>query len=198
MREAHPQCPRCKKSMYKSPLLGTIVKTTDTWGWCRNNACALYNTDQSASSRFKPATPEEFAAARVKVDAYNAKLAAKKTGAPVAKVEKRAEQPTNAPKVKPKPTPPPTPSRAGNVSGGKRTAPSLAPVKKASPGTEHEAVRLARARIRAALNAGTPLTGQAIGLALTIVAQEMGDQAVANKLIDEHNLTELYGIQQVK
>lgn len=62
---------------------------------------------------------------------------------------------------------------------------------------EPEMIKKARVRIRNAIGGGDHARN-AIGLALAIVAQEMGSNDVASKLIKEFNLTELYGIQPVE
>lgn len=40
-RPKHPPCPHCGKALYKSPQ-PAIVKPTDPWAWCRNEACEVY------------------------------------------------------------------------------------------------------------------------------------------------------------
>lgn len=72
--------------------------------------------------------------------------------------------------------------------------PPPAPVPK--PVSEAEAVKRARARIREALNVNGAYTKAAVGLTLTLVAQELGDNDIANNLIDEFNLTESFGIEK--
>lgn len=61
---------------------------------------------------------------------------------------------------------------------------------------EPEAVTKARARIKKALTGGGKYDQNVIGLALTILAQEMGNKDIADQLIDEYKLTERFGIQK--
>lgn len=85
--------------------------------------------------------------------------------------------------------PPPAP---GNPF--KEMAESLAKAKK--PAEEPEEIKRARARIKAALAVNGTYTKAVVGLTLTIVAQELGDKEIADRLIDEFKLTETYGIEK--
>ena len=47
VHRAHPRCPRCRKSLYKSPDVGARVRKRDAYSWCRNAECKLYGRDIS-------------------------------------------------------------------------------------------------------------------------------------------------------
>lgn len=64
------------------------------------------------------------------------------------------------------------------------------------PPVEPEAVIKARGRIKKALNGDNDYDHNVIGLALTILAQELGNKVIADQLIDEYKLTERFGIQK--
>lgn len=61
--------------------------------------------------------------------------------------------------------------------------------------TEPESVKKARERISKAIKGGGNLAPNVIGLALTVLAQEIGSFKAANQLIEDFNLTETFGIQ---
>ena len=62
---------------------------------------------------------------------------------------------------------------------------------------ESEAVRKAREGIEKALDSMGNYTHNIISLYLSSLAAEEGNEA-ANKLVDEYDLTELFGIQKVE
>jgi len=68
----------------------------------------------------------------------------------------------------------------------------------ACPPEEHEAVTKARARIRQTLGGNGAYAHSMIGLTLTVMAQEIGNKSIANQLIDEYKLTELFGITKIE
>ena len=60
------------------------------------------------------------------------------------------------------------------------------------------AVKIARERIRAAISTGGDMAPSMIGLALAVLAQEIGSHKAANQLIKDFNLTGKYGIHEVE
>lgn len=68
-----------------------------------------------------------------------------------------------------------------------REAPKPLPV-------EPEAVKAAREKIKAVVGDGAP---NLIGLALAVLAQEIGSFKAANQLIDDFKLTESFGVQKL-
>lgn len=97
--------------------------------------------------------------------------------------------------------PPPPRGKVGKLGPPKAIQPpKLAlveqPIEQPKVASEPEALKRARARIREALNVNGQYTKAAVGLTLTLVAQELGNNDVANKLIDEFNLTESFGIEK--
>lgn len=61
---------------------------------------------------------------------------------------------------------------------------------------EPEEIKRARARIKEALAANGTYTKAVVGLTLTLVAQEMNSHEIADRLIEEFDLTTLYGIEK--
>lgn len=90
----------------------------------------------------------------------------------------------------------PRPARQKARAAEPELAPAPVPMEPRKANGEHPALQKARDRIRKAINEGGRYGTNVIGLTLTIVAQEMGNDDVADKLIDEYNLTELFGVQK--
>lgn len=64
---------------------------------------------------------------------------------------------------------------------------------------EHPAVEKARARISQIIrgNGAGPLDANMVGLALTLLSQQVGSFKAANALIDDFDLNKEYGIQKI-
>lgn len=97
---------------------------------------------------------------------------------------------------------PPTRSRARRArkppQAPKMPAPAPEPPEPDEDDTEEpEAVQKARARLKKMVKTATgDAPPAAIGLVLAIVSQETGNHAAANALIDEYDLTDLFGIKK--
>lgn len=63
---------------------------------------------------------------------------------------------------------------------------------------EHPAVKKARRRIGEAIRGKKSVAPNMVGLALTVMAQEIGSFKAANALIDDFGLADLYGIQKIE
>lgn len=94
-------------------------------------------------------------------------------------------------------TAPTRPPRQKARASKPELAPASVPMEpRKANGAEPESLQKARARIRKAISDGGEYSQNVIGLTLTIVAQEMGSNEVADKLIDEYKLTKLFGIRK--
>jgi len=82
-----------------------------------------------------------------------------------------------------------------NNTGDKINGGSVVCTPDLAVGTEPEVVRQARVRISKAIS-GELASGQRemIGLTLALLAQEVGHRDMANRMIDEYDLTNRYGI----
>jgi len=174
-RPTQPRCPACGKALYKRMDAGQVL-ATDSYAWCRNQACAEYNKDQSGTSTFTPLT--EHGVKRIKSAAPR----------PLPKSETKKKSPAPAaPAIEAQPAPVPVIEAQPAPSASTSTQPAAR--------VESAAVAKARARIRTVVEAAQSQFGvNAVGLALALVSQETGDQEAANALIREYNLTELFGI----
>lgn len=99
----------------------------------------------------------------------------------------------------PKPTAKPTAKASPELTKALKT---LLPKTKAEPAKapmkheEPDQIKQARQRIREALAVKGTESKAVIGLTLALVAQALGDQSYANKLIDEFELSKTYGIDK--
>jgi len=75
-------------------------------------------------------------------------------------------------------------------------------IKKSRPSVldvvEPPAVQKARKRIQSVIPEKSDEATNIIGLTLALMAQELGNNNIADQLIDEYDLTELYGIQKTQ
>lgn len=166
-RPKHPPCPACKKSLYKQ-MGKKPCSTEDPWAFCRNEACKLYGQDQTGGK----------ASAALSVP-KGKPLPPKLPALPHAKKGKPA------PAVKTAATPGKDPFKEMSEALKARSVPK----------TEPEEIKRARARIKEALHVNGEYTKSVVGLTLALAAQELGSQDVANRLIDEFDLTKL-GIEK--
>lgn len=63
--------------------------------------------------------------------------------------------------------------------------------------SESQLVKKARGRIETAIQGNPDLAPNVVGLALALLAQSMGSNRAANALIDQYELTKLYGVQKI-
>jgi hypothetical protein len=187
----HPKCSLCGKSLYKwmgHPPSKTWMangkeykgknttgvaeqppRPEDPYAYCRNKKCDMYAKDQSKQLE-----------------------QAKKTA--TKQVEKAIQEAVQPLELKPKPER--CPNVANHAPGTKCVICDAVTPLPAPESDEPKAVREARERIRKAVLNGGQYSHNVIGLALTIVAQEMGGNKIANQLIDEYKLTEMFGIEK--
>lgn len=76
----------------------------------------------------------------------------------------------------------------------KQKAPPIESTPKPLP-VELPSVKAARERIKKAIGSGS--APNVVGLALSVLAQEIGSYKAANQIIDDFNLTEAFGIQKI-
>lgn len=185
-RPKQPKCEGCGKSLYKRMDAGP-TKTSDPYAFCRNKDCRFHGDIRVASpaSTGAQATATDGkkkstrSATKKKVQQHNEPTA--KTQAKGSTVERVTKEVAAAVVSE---APPPLCEKCGST------------VCECLP-TEPEAVTQARARIRKAIADAGPYSQNVIGLALSIVAQELGSHEVANELINEFQLTKQFGIMPV-
>lgn len=163
----HPRCPSCGRAMYKS-MEPKAVKASDPWAYCRNKACAVGGVDQSKTVVLTALGDKT---SKVIAGIKAAQPSPKQIKAAKKSIAAAADIPRHSKKQQP--TPEAKPSKQEPIE-----------------------VQRARERIRTALAINGDHSKAAIGLTLTIVAQEMGSHEVANKLIDEFNLSNQFGIEK--
>lgn len=197
-RPIQPKCPACGKSLYKGlppsvPGKYKSVKKSDPYKYCRNEGCEAYGDITEHGHEAISGSEAENKQEAKKAPSPKAK------SKPVAKVPERvktvAEQPKN-------PEPEVTESES-EVNESEVPRP-LCQVcgrvecicEQLDANGEASEVKQARDRIKRALTQNGQYTPNLIGLVLTMLAQELDNNEIANKLIDDYNLSARYGIHK--
>jgi hypothetical protein len=174
-RPKQPPCPKCGKALYKRPDAGS-VNTTDPYGWCRNEACETFGTDQSGSSRFD-------------------KKASKKDKPKQQELFKKPTKDKKAPEVET--TKKKTKTVVEEVKEAIEDVPELVDEDDIDDEQESDALQVARKRIRQIMEVVEQTHGKhLIALALAILSQDTGSHSAANAFIREYGLDKKYGIKE--
>jgi len=183
-RPKQPRCDCCGKALYKRMDAGP-VKPSDPYAYCRNVACDRHGDIRTPPVATGPQAAEPDGRKKSPRSATK-KKSRKATAKPPVKetVAAEAPPPAEAPVQTPVQAPKPLCAKCGCA------------VCECLP-VEPEVVQEARQRIRKAIAGAGRYSTNVIGLALSIVAQEMGSHEVANELINEFQLTKRFGIVPV-
>lgn len=197
-RPKQPKCPCCGKSLYKglppsTPGKYKSVKKTDPYKFCRNEECMAFGDitehGYEAIDGSEPVSKQE--AKRPSSSKAKSKPSTKVPEG----VKTVAEQPIEAEpedtEAEPEDTEAEAPRPLCQICGRVECI-----CDQLGDGSESEQVRQARDRIKRALIQDGDYTHNLIGLVLTMLAQELGNNGIANQLIDDYNLSDRYGIHK--